>query len=90
MIPLRHQLLAAIVVWIGAGIWFQAKAELNFSKRGVALRRRPRSGRGIAPPWGRQYYTPLGWWYRRIAFVFEGLALSTFFIWQFVVHRWPV
>ena len=66
--------IVALVFFIVGGIVFYVKAEQNLSAAGASLYRRPRAGRGIAPPYGKRWFTPRGWRYRKIAFVFEGLG----------------
>lgn len=87
MLPTAKQCLAAFVVCMAFVMWFQSAASLNRSSDGITPLKRPiQSIR--TPPWGRKHYTPLGWRYRRISFVFEALSviagMATIWLWP---HR---
>ena len=65
----------AYIVFMAGFIWFSVQAERNLSAAGKSLYRRPRIGRGVAPPYGKKWFTPQGWRYRKIVFVFQGLLV---------------
>ena len=67
---MRVLAVAAWLACVACVICFQAAASVNPSPEGRQSMNGLRS-----PPRKRKYYTPLGWRYRKIAFVFEALGI---------------